>query len=543
MYDGGKNMKLGIDFGTTNTAVSCLGRGEPESLGFGDGHKYRYVPSVLACRKTKTDVRNYYGWEAKNMVGEPGLEVYQNFKMLLGEAPETVRQHWGDTRENPEGVTRAFIRELLRQVQEDHKIRPKGVVVTVPEVWVPQNLQIRREKLIHCFQDQGIATVEVQSEPVAAGSYYLHCYQKKKGKPFSGHLLVCDCGGGTMDFCLVKVENDGKDRHSMKVVDRAGNGLVNGRIGSAGVAYDQAVVKAVFPDIQVKKPTLFFKRVREFEEGKIFRQGTLSQTLGLYLELPEAVEKDVLMYLGDETPVYACHLADVFEKEIRPSMKESLTVLVENIQAQGIDIQNGESFKVLMVGGFSAFFLVQETIRRAFGNVMSGDLRFDDLFALEDRALAISKGAALIANDLTEVIETCPMDVGIQAFDIGKDRSVRIRMMPVLKKAEKMEKYRKPVWLAQDFLVANPSIEIPVYLEPVPGKPFSLKLSGTSLKALMPKGLSPESYVQVGFSMDSNKIFSIHIREKGKPKAMCSTTLGDLMAHVPALLVVDGGKK
>ena len=88
-------MNFGIDFGTTNTAVSRMDGNEPVSLKFGDAQQpYEYVPSVMALRGGNRPCEDH-GRAAKERVGEPGFEVYQNFKMLLGEPSERVAAHWG----------------------------------------------------------------------------------------------------------------------------------------------------------------------------------------------------------------------------------------------------------------------------------------------------------------------------------------------------------------------------------------------------------------------------------------------------------------
>jgi molecular chaperone DnaK len=193
-------MNLGIDLGTTNTAVSRMDDGAPVALAFGDAHQpYDYMPSVLARRRSDRP-REEHGRAAKERVGEPRFEVYQNFKMLLGEPPERVAMHWGGgLSQTPEAIAHRFIARLLEQIKTEHGLHPARVVVTVPKVWLVQNLQTKREHLIDGFK-------------------------RKKGQPFQGHLLVCDCGGSTMDFSLVGVES--------------------------GAAFDQAVVDRLFPGLQ-----------------------------------------------------------------------------------------------------------------------------------------------------------------------------------------------------------------------------------------------------------------------------------------------------
>lgn len=527
---------LGIDFGTTNTAVCHIQGNEPRELSFGHNQVERYVPSVVV----KTARKNYYGWEAKTRIGQPGQAVYQNFKMLLGERPEVVSQHWGHTDVNPQDIAGEFIGVLMQQIREEYRITPTGVVITAPEVWLKQNLQARREHLIRCFRAQQIPGVAVHSEPVAAGGYYLHCFQQKYGKPFTGHLLICDCGGGTMDFCLVQVEGGANGRPGMSVLERSGDGMVGTRIGSAGVAFDMGVVERLLPGLKVENATRFFRRLREFEEFKILNRNDLSEHLALYRETPEMLADEPLFHLED-TPVMACDLVDVFNTRIRPGIEQALTEMTAQMQHHHIDCHDSDRFRVLMVGGFSSFYLVQETIRSAFGNVTSTDRRFEDIFSRDDRSLAIAKGAVLIAGDLIEVIDTCPVDVGIVGYAQQSDGTMQRIGVRILQKAVKIETYHQPIWARQSFQIANTGAAIPIYLEPVPGHPFDLDIKGNPLKKILPPGAHIGTTVEVGFSVDENLIFSIHVRDADKRKQ--TTTLGDLMGMMDQLpaFVMDNG--
>ncbi len=532
-------MNFGIDFGTTNTAVSYMDGHEPVPLKFGDAQQpCEYVPSVIAI-KDGLCPREDYGLAAKTRIGEPGVAVYQNFKMLLGESPEVVAAHWRDADPlTPETVTSKFIAGLMRQIHDEHQLRPNRVVVTVPEVWILQNLQTKREYLIRSFKDQGIAHVEIRSEPVAAASYYLHCFKQAKGKAFAGHLLVCDCGGGTMDFCLVRVELARQDRPRITVLERAGNGMVNGHLGSAGVAFDQAVVGRLFPGLRESKPQKFYLRVRDFEQRKITHTGEISDKLKLYRQDPSLVEDDAqLFYLAeDEVVVEPKDLAAVFDEFIRPDIQKAMSELLKRIAVHRIPLDNPDRFRVLMVGGFSSFYLVREAIKAAFGHVLSTDQRFEELFSLADRALAIAKGAALIANDLTEIVETCPAHVGVTGYDFTSDGTTRAARFRILHKSTRIQDYASPIWCNQSFQIANLETPIPLFVELMDDQPIPLNVGGETLQTILPPQVTIANKIEIGFSIDENLVFSIHVRDAKNRHNVKSTTLGNLMAELPGLL-------
>ncbi len=531
-------MNFGIDFGTTNTAVTRMEDGEPVPLKFGDAQQpYDYVPSVMAIRGGARP-REEHGQAAKARIGERGVEVYQNFKMLLGESPERVTAHWGQTvSQTPEAVTRKFVNCLVHQIEQEHSVRPSRVVVTVPEVWLVQNLQTKREHLIQAFKEQGIARVEVRSEPVAAATYYLHRFKQEKEAAFKGHLLVCDCGGGTLDFCLVGVDPGTDGRPRMTVLERAGNGMVNGHLGSAGVAFDQAVVEQLFPGMKGTDPQRYFRRVREFEQSKIIHAVEVSRLLKLYRQSPDLTEGEHLFTLADgEVPVAPGDLVKVFGAVVQSSIHRAITELLARIDGHGVALTDPARFRVLMVGGFSSFHLVQEAIKDAFGNILTTDRRFEEILSLSDRALAISKGAALIANDLAEIVETCPADVGIKGFEQSAEGNLRPVRFLILKKAVKIQDYHEPIWSKQIFVVVNTEIRLPVYIELIPKKPIALDISGESLQSILPDGVGAGSRIKIGFSVDRNMIFFIHVRDADNEARSKDTTLGHVMSKLPGLL-------
>lgn len=546
-------MKFGIDFGTTNTAFSYIKNGVPTPLRFGEAQQpMDYVPSVMAVRSAPRDAM-FFGQPAKNYIGQPNVRAYQNFKMLLGESNAAIQGHWGENALSPEHVTEKYIAHMLGTIKEEHKLLPKGVVVTIPEIWSRQNLHTKKEHLMNCFKRQGIHQVAFESEPVAAASYYLDSFKRKKKNAFNGYLLVCDCGGGTMDFCLVKVENTSNGKPRCTVLERAGNGMVGGHLGSAGVAFDQGIVELLFPGLKTENPQKFFKLVREFESQKIMLSSEVDELLSLFQASAEAAEGTPIFELSDQS-VEAMHLVSVFEARIKVSIEQAMQDLLSRITELNksdlnpkINIADPKQFRVLMVGGFSAFYLVQQSIKSAFGNVTDADLRFEEILTKPERALAIANGAALIANDLTEIVHTCPADIGLLAYAQTDNNNYEIQPFPVLRKGTKIDAYKNAIWLLdksrKSELILHPigtNANLPLYLEPVNGHRFEINVEGASLLSVFPDGLNSEPKVHIGFSLNEDMVFSIHVRDAINHKNVKITTLGSLLAQMPQGLIAVG---
>jgi molecular chaperone DnaK len=522
----------GIDFGTTNTAVGHMAENnEPEVFELGEAQQnLRYMPSLTAVRHDRGD-RRYYGQEAKTLIGQPHVTSYHNFKMLLAEPPAKVSQAWAGAPADPKDITEDFIGQLMSRLREQTGRPPNFIVVTIPEVWLRQGLLNKRDLLLGAFKRLGIKKVRAESEPVAAAVYYLHCFKKKKGRDFSGHLLVCDCGGGTLDFCLVRASAE-EGLPIIEVLERAGNGLVGNYIGGAGVAFDHGVVERLFPQISGEE---FYRKVREFENFKI-QTSDIRGTLQAYLQSPDTVSGQCIFSL-DATPVTPEDLVTVFEQRVRPGLDKALADLKSKLAPHGVAEHDPDHFRVLLVGGFSAFHLVQEAVKSAFGSLTDVDARFEDIFTVPDRALAIAKGAALIAGGRAQTLQTCPADVGVSST-FYLDYAAEERRIILLKRGERISAYREPVWHDKSFNLGRTDGTIPCFFEPVPGRYQWLRPQGT-LASVLPPGLSSESKVRVGFSIDEDMVVYVHFCDPAQPDNTRRTSLGDLLEKIPQGLVLD----
>lgn len=529
-------MKIGLDFGTTNSAVSYVREdGSIESVTFGGASVEKaYVPSFVAFKDS--DAVAEIGEEARHRTGHSRFRVFCHFKMLLGETELARARGYDSGSASPDAITRLYLAELFKKVHKHSGKAVQGLVITAPEVWFREGQHAKRERLIEACRGAGIRHVEVRSEPEAAAVYFLRRYtEENPDKPFNGHVLVCDCGGGTIDFCLTRIET-GQGKPKFTVLERTGVGVAEKTLGAAGVAYDEAVIDAVFPGLREKDLQRFNKFLIEFESEKILRTDEVDVKLDLYLDDPDSLKEEVLTV--DDTPVLAEVLVRVFDEVVRPGLRQAIADLQQFLERERIETRDGDRFRVLMVGGFSNYFLVRNVVRKGFGAV-SKDLRFNTLFIPRDTALAISKGAAIIANNEVTIVQHCPATVGI-VTSTDKD-CTKIFFVPVLEKGKSISEYKLPRY-HEGLFISSGSGQITIFIE-IKKKPVQLPLD---IHMLLPDTYRKTDhhcqYLQVGFSIDDNMIFTLHLRhvdEKGKP---CGgeqmTALGDLIEKTGGLIMV-----
>jgi molecular chaperone DnaK (HSP70) len=219
-------MNIGIDLGTTNSALAYIPEihGElpdypeiqvlaiPQYVAPGQVEERRTLPSFLFlgdqtyvgayAREQGALVPTKSVHSAKSWLSNP--EVDRTAKILPWDAQEGGRVL------SPVDVSTAIlstIRDAWNRTHPDAPLAPQDVVLTVPASFDEE----ARELTVQAAHDAGIEKLTLVEEPAAAFYSWIanHLAQSQKSL-FDGQLvLVCDVGGGTSDFTLIKVHRDG----------------------------------------------------------------------------------------------------------------------------------------------------------------------------------------------------------------------------------------------------------------------------------------------------------------------------------------------
>jgi len=219
-------MNIGIDLGTTNSALAYVERvqGElpdypdvkvlqiPQFVAPGQVEPRRTLPSFLFlgdqtyvgayAREQGALVPTKSVHSAKSWLSNP--EVDRTAKILPWDAQEAGRVL------SPVEVSTAIlatIRDAWNQAHTDDPLSAQDIVLTVPASFDEE----ARELTVQAARDAGIEKLTLVEEPAAAFYSWIanHLAQSQKSL-FDGQLvLVCDVGGGTSDFTLIRVHRDG----------------------------------------------------------------------------------------------------------------------------------------------------------------------------------------------------------------------------------------------------------------------------------------------------------------------------------------------
>lgn len=531
--------KIGFDFGTTNSTISFYNE-ETKSLDCFqmNAGATEYIPTVVAYKDSDISI----GEIAKKNMTKKGYESYEHFKLRLG---QDANRAISGTSKTPIEVTSDYIRILLEEYRSNQNINEiDAIVMTVPETWFREaSNRTARENIETIYRKLGYdvdTQFQLESEPVAASGYFCWSYAHSKEKnpdgiPYSGYITVVDYGGGTLDVTLCRVENGER----IQILERCGYGEYNHTNGCAGVAFDEAVVTQICHTngISIEKTDRkFIKLCAAFEKEKIAETKHITEMMQLYYSDPSIVDGEVLLTIefeDDELPVYCEDLAACFAQINQPVLDESLRQIQSYFQAHNVDSGSQEHFKVLMVGGFSNFYCVEETVRKAFGS-RTGlvDKRFDQVFSVNNKSLAIAKGAALIAQKVVKVDHTCTHNIGfVVVRPDDEDRWIDTDIK-IIEKGMKLSEVSEPIYAPNKVQVRLKSGVFRIFLDDgrADGSGRTQAALDQSVGEIFPNMDDLSNEYQIGFSVDKNLIPTLHIRDRNG--TVNSVHLNSLLARI-----------
>lgn len=200
----------GLDFGTSNTAVSILKNREAFVLPIDQVNSNKEIFQSAICF---FQGKQYFGSEAiekyleeivdtNDKTKNSDVRLIRSFKSLLGRQTD-VKTNIDGKIITIEDIVTAYFSEIKRRADEMVGKNVKKIVVGRPVKFVGQKNDEgtrAQETIKRCLLKVGFETVEFEYEPVAAARRYADV---KKGK-----VLVFDFGGGTLDVAVVNLDTN-----------------------------------------------------------------------------------------------------------------------------------------------------------------------------------------------------------------------------------------------------------------------------------------------------------------------------------------------
>lgn len=468
---------VGIDLGTTNSAVAIVQDGQPRILPKGD---QRIIPSVVGYSKQA-------GW----LVGRPALNQYvldpdNTIRSIKRKMGSDERVTLGGREFSPQQIS-AFILRELKTIAEQNLGQPIGrAVITVPAYFT--NLQ--RQATKEAGEIAGLEVVRIINEPTAAALAYGLDHEEDQ------LALVYDLGGGTFDVSLVEMTGG--------VVEvRASHG--NTHLG--GDDFDQALAEYVGKN--------FYKQHQislKYNRVAMARLNRAAEAAKIHLSnFPETPVREEYLLEQNGKPLHLDTLVErpEFEELIEAYLNQTLESVEKVFKDAHLDVDDIN--RVLLVGG--------STRIPAIWNLMSGYTSLEpdaEINPEEVVALGAAVQAAIVAGQPVDSIL-----VDVTPYSLGIETAARLgfgQIIPDIYSVLILRNTTVPVTKEQTFQAIHPNqkeVQVKVYQGEAPIASANTLLGDFLIKGLKSKNPGEPPTVNVRFDFDVNGMLHVSAVDQG----------------------------
>jgi len=486
---------LGIDLGTTNSAMAIVEGGEPRVIENKEGN--RTTPSVvavkqdgervaglLAKRQAVTNAANTI-YSVKRFIGRrfSDSHVQKDAKLLPYQIKEAanggVSVRLAGKEYTPQEVSAMVLQKLKADAEEHLGEKITEAVITVPAYFDDSQRQATKD----AGKIAGLEVKRIINEPTAAALAY--GLNKKKNEK----IVVYDLGGGTFDVSVLEVGDD--------VVEVK---ATSGDTHLGGDDFDQAIIDWIVSEfkreqgVDLSKDQLALQRLKESAEKAKH-------------ELSSSMETDInqpYITTGAEGPK---HLQ---LKLTRAKLEELVGSLVEKTRGplqealDGAKLTAKDIDEVVLVGGQTRMPAVQKMVEDFFGKKPHKGINPDEVVAV---GAAVQGG--ILQGDVKDVLllDVTPLSLGIETLGgIATKLITKNTTIPTSK--------------TQTFSTAadnQPQVEIHV-LQGEREFAADCKTLGKFILDGIPPAPRGVPQVQVKFDIDANGILNVSAKDKASGK-------------------------
>ena len=485
---------LGIDLGTTNSAMAIIEGGQPKILENKEGA--RTTPSVVATTKTGDRIA---GLPAKRQAVTNPKNTLYSIKRLIGrrfsddevqkdihlmpyeivKKGEGVAVKMGDKELTPQEVGAMILQKLKADAEAKTGETITEAVITVPAYFDDAQRQATKD----AGEIAGLKVSRIINEPTAAALAY--GFDKNVGQ----QVLVYDLGGGTFDVSVLDVSEN-----TVEVISTHGDTHLGGD------DFDKVLIDWILAEfktqegVDLEKDALALQRIKDAAEKAKIELSTAQQTEinQPFITQGEDGPKHLVLTL---TKAKLEELATpLVEKTLEPVKKA-----LEDAKLKASDIE-----EIIMVGGMTRMPLVQKMVEDFFGKKPNTSVNPDEVVAM---GAAVQAG--VLQGDVKDVLllDVAPLSVGIET--LGGVFTKLIEKNTTI-----------PASKSQVFSTAadnQPSVDIKVF-QGERQMAHDNKLLGQFSLTGIPPAPRGVPQIEVSFDIDANGILNVKATDKGTGK-------------------------
>ncbi len=399
---------LGIDLGTTNSAMAYVEGGEPKIIENAEGN--RTTPSIVAMSKAKerlvgllakrqaiTNPKNtIYGikrlmghkFNDPNVQKDKAIVAYE----ILQSDDGGVKVKMGDKDYRPEEISAMILQKLKHDAEAKLGEKIEEAVITVPAYFDDSQRQATK----NAGEIAGFKVRRIINEPTAAALAY--GLQKKKNEV----VAVYDFGGGTFDISILDITGAG-DEQSIEVKSTDGDSHMGGE------DLDQKIIKWIADEykkesgIDVTKDELALQRLKEAAEKTKHELSTVTESeINIpFITSDASGPKHLLLKMSRAT--LESLAKDLIDRSIEITKRALAAAKLEPSQIN----------EVIMVGGQTRMPAIQEAVKKLFGKEPNRSINPDEVVAI---GAAVQGG--IFQGDVKDVLllDVTPLALGIETL-------------------------------------------------------------------------------------------------------------------------------